>query len=205
MAKFPTRESDVIELADEMIAGYLANPGVFPSSNVAELQAARSLYGVSKDTQMQAQADAAVATEDKGEKLVALQDVMHLQLRKSETDTVVDPEKLKMIGWAPKSDPTPSQPPGQPQSLKIVKEGKGTLDLNWEKPETGKGGKVRNYIVKRRELEGGEMTDWHTVGTAIETDIELEGQPRGVTMEYNVVGVNVGGEGDPSNIVDVVL
>ena len=205
MAKFPNREAEVIELADEMISGYVANPGVFPSANVASLQAARAAYGTAKDVQTQAQAEAAVATEDKSEKLDGLEGVMHLELRKSEVDTVTDPEKLKMIGWAPKSDPTPSEPPGQPQSLKTVKEGAGTLKLNWDIAESGKGGKIRNYIVQRRELEGGQQTAWHTVGTAIDTEIDLEGQPRGVTMEYQVIGVNVGGEGDPSNIVDVVL
>ena len=205
MAKFPSKEAEVIELADEMIAGYLANPGVFPSSDVAALQAERSAYGTAKEAQMQAQAQAAMATEVKANKLEGLEGVMHLQLRKSETDTVADPEQLKLIGWRPRSTPEPSDPPGQPQSLKTVKQGQGTLELAWNTAETGTGGKVRNYIVQRRELEDGQQTAWHTVGIAIETGIKLEGQPRGVTMEYQIVGVNVGGEGDPSNIVDVVL
>ena len=55
MPKFPRREAEVIALADEMIAGYLANPGLFPSANVSAMQNARSLYGTTKDTQIAAQ------------------------------------------------------------------------------------------------------------------------------------------------------
>ena len=205
MAKFPNREAEVIALVDEMIAGYLINPSMFPSADVPALQAARGAYGLSKDTQTAAQAQAALATEDKDHKLDTLEDTMRHELRKSEVDTVADPENLKFIGWGPKSQPSPSDRPGQPRGLETVRQGHGILLLDWKRPARGTGGTVRNYVVERREQEGGDMNEWHPVGTAIETEIRLEGQPRGVSMEYHVKAINVGGQSDPSNTVDVVL
>jgi len=205
MAKFPNREAEVIALADEMIAGYTNYSSVFPSSDVAAMQTARGGYGLSKDTQTAAQAQAALATEDKDHKLDALEEVMRHELRKSEVDTVADPENLKFIGWGPKSAPSPSDPPGQPRKLEAVRQGHGILVLDWKRPARATGGTVRNYVVERREQEGGDMNEWHPVGTAIETEIRLEGQPRALSMEYHVVAINVGGQSDPSNTVDVVL
>lgn len=205
MARFPKRELDVIGLADEMIAGYQTHAADFPSADVSTLMTARATYTVAKDAQVAAEAQAVVATEDKDHKLDTLEEIMRHELRKSETDTTADPEKLRFIGWGPKSQPTPSDPPGQPRNLEAIHQGKGVLALDWKRPARGSGGPVRNYTVERREHEDSGMSEWHPVGTALETEIRLEGQPRGVSMEYRVVAVNVGGESKPSNTVDVVL
>jgi len=205
MPKFPRREAEVIALVDEMIAGYVANPGLFPSADVPALQAARAAYTTAKENQITAQAELAVAMETKQHSVETLEDVMHLELRKSETDTAADPNNLTFIGWGPKSQPTPSDRPGQPRSLESISQGQGTLHLDWKHPARATGGTVRNYIIERREQEDGDMNAWHTVGTAIETEVQLEGQPRGVSMEYHVVAINVGGKSDPSNTIDVVL
>ena len=134
MPSFPRREAEVIELADEMIAGYLANPSVFPSSDVSAVQGGRAAYTMAKEAQVAAQAQLALATEMKQHKLDRLEETMHLQLRKSEVDTVANPEELKLIGWGPKSQPTPSDRPGQPRSLEAVNQGRGTLHLDWKRP-----------------------------------------------------------------------
>lgn len=205
MAKFPIREAEVIALADEMIAGYQGHGADFPSSDVSTLMNARTAYTVAKDNQVAAQAQAAVATEDKDLKANTLQEVMRHELRKSETDTVADPEKLRYIGWGPKSQPTPSDPPGQPRGFESVRQGHGNLVLDWKRPARGTGGQVRSYIVERREQDNTGMTEWHAVGTSLETELRLEGQPRAISMEYRVIAVNVGGESKPSNTIDVVL
>lgn len=205
MANFPRREADAIELADAMILGYLGNPGIFHSCDISSIQSARALYGSTKGAQMTTQAQAALAMEQKEHALIALEEIMRHELRKSETDTVADPAQLKLIGWGPKSQPAPSDKPGQPRNFESIQQGRGKLVLDWKRPPRGSGGPVRNYSVERRENEEGEMTEWHSVGTAIETEIHLEDQPRAVSMEYRVVAVNVGGEGKPSNIIDVVL
>ena len=40
---------------------------------------------------------------------------------------------------------------------------------------------------------------------AVDSQILLNGQERGVELEYHVIAVNKAGEGEPSNIVTAVL
>ena len=205
MARFPSREADVIALVDEMIGGYLANPGVFPGADVVKLQGERAAYGAARDAQMTARAQYALTTETKEDALAAIKGSMRHELRKSETDVVADPQQLKYIGWGPRRKAEASDRPGQPRSLDAVSQGQSSLHLDWKCPAPHSGGHVLDYIVERRELEDGAMNMWHTVASSIKTEIQLEGQPRGVSMEYRVVANNVGGRSDPSNAVDVVL
>lgn len=205
MARFPSREADVIALVDEMIAGYLANPGMFPGADVGVLQGERLAYGAARDAQMVAKAQYALTTESKEDALQAIKNSMRHELRKSETDVVADAQQLKFIGWGPRRKAEASDLPGQPRSLDAVSQGKDTLHLDWKCPAPHSGGHVVDYIVERREIEDGAMNMWHTVASSIKTEVQLEGQPRGVSMEYRVVAVNVGGRSDPSNVVDVVL
>nr|VFJ45362.1 MAG: Fibronectin type III domain-containing protein [Candidatus Kentron sp. FM]VFJ58906.1 MAG: Fibronectin type III domain-containing protein [Candidatus Kentron sp. FM]VFK12050.1 MAG: Fibronectin type III domain-containing protein [Candidatus Kentron sp. FM] len=58
------------------------------------------------------------------------------------------------------------------------------------------------YKVQRRE-EGTQ--DWIDVGTAIETELTLSGQPSGKQFVFRVVAINKAGEGEPSNGVLAVL
>lgn len=205
MSRFPSREADVIGLLDRMIAGYLGHPGVFVSADVAVLQSERAAYAAAREAQVSARAEYALATEAKERALDAVKLRMHRELHKSITDTVEDPKLLKLIGSGPRSKAVPNDPPGQPRSLEAVSQGPSTLHLDWKHPSPHSGGPIRDYIVERREFEGGVINEWHDVGDAIETQVQLKGQPRGVSMEYRVVAVNVGGRSEPSNIVDVVL
>jgi hypothetical protein len=72
--------------------------------------------------------------------------------------------------------------------------------LDWKEPSGG--GRVAAYKVQRRKKGD---TSWADVGTAIESELTLTGQERGVEWEYRVVAVNKAGEGEPSNTVAAVL
>jgi len=207
MPRFPKREADVVALGDAMIAGYTANPGDFPNADVAALQTARSDYQTSKDAQLDAQAQAQLATEGKDNNLDALEDNMKNQLKQSEVDTSDDPEKLSLIGWGKKAPAQPSDPPGQPRALDPVIEGPGTLFLDWKAPARGSGGSVRSYIIERRKQPsgGGQFGAWSQVGVALDSEITLTGQPRGSQLEYRVIAINAGGQSVPSNTAAVVL
>ena len=150
MPRFPKREADVVALADAMISGYTANPGVFPNADVAALQAVRDAYQTAKNAQLDAQAQAQLATESKDTALDGLEDGMKTQLKQSEVDTTADPEQLELIGWGKKAPAQPSDPPGQPRALDPVIQGQGTLFLDWKAPARGSGGTVRSYIIERR-------------------------------------------------------
>jgi hypothetical protein len=205
MPVFPKTESEVIALAEAMVAGYTAHAADFPSVTVATLSTALSTFQTNRQAQISAQSQAQLATETKGDKLDALIELMKNDLKKSEVGVAADPTKLAEIGWAPRSVPVPVEPPGQPDNFHPTAEGPGDIWLEWESPATG--GLVRNYIIERRERAAGgtEFGDWSVVGTSLNTDTHLLEQPRGIQLEYRVKSANVSGESMPSNTAAVVL
>ena len=207
MPIFPKRESEIWELARHMIAGYTDKPGVFPNADVAGLEAILAEYVAKKEEQDEAEARHHMATKAKNGVLRGLELKMRAQLKQSEVDVEEEVGELDIIGWGPRAKRTPEAPPGQVRWLRIVEEGAGTLKLDWEAPDRAKGGVVRTYRVERREAPegGGSFNEWHQVESVIKTKVSLTGQPRGVQMEYQVLGVNWAGEGKASNVVDMVL
>ena len=206
MPNFPRREPDVVALADAMIAGYQQNPAVFPHADLVALQGLRASYQTAKNAQLDADAKAQLATEAKDGVLVTLEDLMKVQLRQSEVDVASDQEKLGLIGWGPKAPAQPSNPPGQPRNLDPVIQGPGTLFLDWKAPAPGPGGRVRTYLIERREqVSGGAFNEWHQVGVALDSELTLPDQPRNVQLEYRIIAVNNGGNSVPSNTAAVVL
>ena len=209
MPKFPRSESEVVVLVETMIAGYTAHPADFPSidplTDLPALQAALDGYQADRNGQEDARAQAKIATVTKDAKLDALVELMKNDLKLSEVDVADDPEKLAQIGWGPRQQPQPVPPPGQPNNLHPVAEGQGMLWLAWDRPANG--GPIRNYIVERREQPagGGEFGAWAIVGTALNNEINLTGQPCRVQLEYRVKAVNAGGESMSSNTVAIVL
>ncbi len=209
MPNFPKTEAEVVALVEAMIAGYTAHPADFPSidplTDLIALQAALDGYQTDRQSQIDARAQAKLATVTKGTKLDDLSELMKNDLKLSEVDVADDPEKLTQIGWGPRQDPQPVVAPGQPTNLHPVAEGQGMLWLAWDSPASG--GPVRNYIVERREQPagGGEFGTWAIVGSVLNNEINLLDQPRGIQMEYHVKAANTGGESMPSNTAPVVL
>ena len=211
MPNFPRTESEVVALVQTMIAGYTAHPADFPSidplTDLVALQTALSDYQTDRNSQEDARAQAKIATVTKDDKLDGLTELMKNDLKLSEVDVAAEPEKLTLIGWGPRQQPQPIEAPGQPTNLHPEAEGPGNIWLKWDSPEAGTGGTVRNYIIERREqpVGGGEFGTWDIVGTALNNEINLLDQPRGIQMEYRVKAANVGGESMPSNTSAVVL
>jgi hypothetical protein len=204
MPKFPTRESDILAMADQMYAGYMAHPTDFPSVAGGQLIPKRVQYRSALKAQTNAIALAQQATETKNESLNALKEVMLNCLKKSEVDAADNPGKLTEIGWGPKTAPQPIDPPGEPKNLIVTKEGRTSLQLSWERPQPE--GFIRNYIIERRQLAGsGSFGNWTVIGTALDTQTNLAGQMRGIRLEYRVRAANNAGTGPFSNTVSVVL
>jgi hypothetical protein len=93
MPAFPKRETDVVALAEQMIAGYTAHAADFPSVTVATLSTAINNYKSQKTTQESAHSQAQIATVTKDDKFEALVDLMRTDLKASEVDVVADPVK----------------------------------------------------------------------------------------------------------------
>ncbi len=102
MPTFPIKESEVVALVEAMIAGYTAHPADFPSidplTDLVALQAALDGYQTDKQGQIDARAQAQLATVTKGTKLDDLEELMKNDLKLSEVDVADDPAKLAQIG-----------------------------------------------------------------------------------------------------------
>ena len=204
MPTFPKKESDVVALANLMVAGYTAHAADFPSVTVEDLQTAITNYSTLRNTQENARSQAQIATVVKDEKLDDLVELMKNDLKLSEVDVADDPEKLYEIGWGPRQDPQPIIAPGSPTELHPVAEGQGSISLVWDRPLEG--GPVRNYIIERRQqAQGGEFGPWILVSTTYNTEISLTDQPDAVRIEFRIKAANAAGESMPSNSVSVVL
>ena len=205
MPKFPTKETDILALVESMIAGYAAHPADFPNIVLITLLAGRIFYNNARKAQIESRAQMRLAVEAKLIRLRTLKEAMKSCLKKSEVDTAVSPEKLALIGWAPREHPQPVGAPTAPRNLRTATQGQTKLRLKWDRPACG--GAVRNYIVQRRRQPkgGGEFGSWEITATSLENEINLQNQPRSVQMEYRVKAVNVTGESTPSNVAAVVL
>ena len=203
--KFPSKENDIVALAETMVAGYTEHAADFPSVDAAELQTTLSDYQADRQSQSDARSQAQIATETKSQQLDALTDLMKNDLKVSEVDVADEPEKLTQIGWGPKAPPQPTVAPGQPDDFLPIAEGQGTVWLKWSKPKTG--GAVRNYLIQRRDQNeaGGPFTSWMLIDSTFNSEINISDQPRGIEMEYRVIAANEAGQSIPSNTAPVVL
>ena len=204
MAKFPTRESDIVALAETMVSGYTTYVADFPSVTVADLETVLSDYKIARDSQIAAKSQMQQSTVAKENALAALVEEMKTDLKISEVDVVAEPEKLTEIGWGPKADPQHLTAPGQPDNFKPDAEGNGFVWLSWNKPTTG--GRVTNYSIERRVADqSGVMGSWQFAQSGYDTKIKLTDQPCGVLMEYRCIATNAAGDSMPSNVAQVVL
>jgi hypothetical protein len=204
-SKFPRKEADMVFFAHTMIGGYTANPGDFPHADPASLQVLLDNLESARQLQVAAKAAYQAASTLKQKQLEALQEKMKSQLKLSEVDCHDVPVNLEKIGWSARKSKSKSILPGQPLELRSVKEGFGTIELDWQSPYDG--GMVRAYVVYRRDvsLQGKVLQNFTLVGTAFKTNITLKNQPRGIQLEYIVKAVNIVGESPASSTVEVVL
>jgi hypothetical protein len=202
MAAFPSRENDVVVLAEKMIKGFTDNAETFPSPpvTVEELQAAYDEFKQSRDAAVDAAAAANSAYDTKGDSLENMIDKMKANLKYAESAAGQDEGKLNLVGWGLPKPRTVLSTPGQVRYVEVVRSGKGWIYLDWKAPTDG--GAVAAYKVQRARPEEGL---WENVGTAVETEILLSKQERGVDLEYRVIAMNRAGEGAPSNAVRVIL
>lgn len=206
MPEFPKNEADITALAGDMIAGYLAQPALFPHADVAEVQAALAAFEARAYEKQEAHAKAMLATKAKEAAMGALVQVMRKQLRQSEADAAAAPETLEFIAWGPRAAPEAATAPGEPTDLRSVAEDATSVTLKWKSPAPGTGGRVRTYVLERREHAPGQaFSAWHQIGVALSAKAALTDQPRGIQLEYRVIAVNSGGASTPSNVAAVVL
>jgi len=208
MAVFPKQETDILSLANAMIAGYTENPSLFPHADLATLETATEDFRNGLLVALCFRAMAKIKTEEKDAAFDELAANMITQLEQSEVDTANDPGKLELIGWGKKAPAQPANPPNQPRALEAIMQGPGTVYLDWKTPIIGgKGGPVRTYVIYRREQPqgGGAFGSWEQAGMALETHTLLSNQSQRRQIEYRIIAVNSAGVSVPSNTAAVVL
>ena len=202
MATFPTRENDVRGLADDLIKGLTQHTDIFPSppTSAEELQASFQKFQEAREAAATADGAARDAHGAKDEALEDLTEKMKADLKYAEITVNEDEGKLNLIGWGARRARSRLDAPGRARDLEVVRSGKGWIFLDWKPPVDG--GEVAAYKVQCSHPEDGL---WKNVGTAIETQLLLNDQERGVDLHYHVIAMNRAGEALPSNIVRVVL
>ena len=207
MPNFPKAESEIVALGTAMLNGLTNNPGVYPDPPLAQAQLGPLLngYAVSKSAHTEAQAAAEETTGTKDEALAMLIEGLKKDLRYCERVAKNDNDKLMLVGWGARKTPEPAPAPGQPRALAATEQGQGTVNLMWKPAENGSGGPVRSFLIERRQQGETEFGPWTQIDATLETVAHLTNQPRGIDLEYRVLGANKGGESIPSNVVAVVL
>jgi hypothetical protein len=202
MARFPKSEAEAAALARRMITGLTEGTEEFPAPPVPpqEIEAALAEYDAAKDAALAADGAAREKYAVKDEAFEKLVDLMKADLRYAENTVRHEPEKLKQLGWGGRKSGTIMEVPGQVRSLELVGQGEGWCILDWKAPSSG--GSVAAYRVQYRTKD---TRSWSDAGMSIESEVVLSGQQRGVELLYQVVAVNKSGEGEPSNVVSLVL
>jgi hypothetical protein len=201
---FPTRELEIVRLAQDVSKGFRDNPETFPAPPAGPdaIDQALADYNAARDGAIASQASRAKGTALKRETLRALTRLVRANVRYAESLANGDGATLQLVGWGARRSPTPNglEGPGQVITLEVRQEGSSWVTLGWREPFDG--GAVSAYRVQRRKRDGGE---WMDVGTSVETAVTLSDQEAGVEFEYRVIALNKAGEGPPSNGVRAVL
>ena len=197
MAIFPRSEDELKTLAQNVITGLTENPAIYPSPPLTpvELQAILDSFIVLCAEAVAAQAASEQVTDTKDGGREELADGLKAVLHYAEDTVDDDDSKLSLLGWGGKAAPTPLQPPGQPRTLEVPRQGVGWVFLDWNNPLEG--GATTSYKIERRERPAG---DWMLVELAYDTEKTLTGQDRTTDWEYRVIASNKAGDGAPSNI-----
>ena len=200
--RYPKSEAGRIILAQTVIAGLIANRDIDTASPVKAdaMQARLDGFIAKRNKATMKEAEATQATRDKDEEKALFDDDLKSILRFLELKAKRDRSLLQQFGWDMPSEARESALPGQPRTLEAPGQSGAFLFLDWK--EALDGGDNDFYDVERRQLPDGV---WAKIDNAYESEITLANQPRGVELEYRVVGVNKAGRSAPSNSVSVVL
>jgi hypothetical protein len=200
MPKFPTKEAEIITLAQQIENGLKTNTNLAGSPvSDTTFTAMLAAFLAKRDEIVAKEASLGEDYDLKGDLMDDLTGAMQQVIDYTESISGNDPTELASIGWGVPGEAT-KQPPGQPRALEIINQSETSIFLDWKNPSDG--GRVASYRVERRELPDGSFT---TCGATNQTEIILTNQPRGKDLEYRVVAFNSNGDSTPGNTVSAVL
>ena len=203
MPRFPRSEPEIAALAHVVTQGIAQASDDFPTPPVPpdELQAQLDAYNAARIAAIAAETAARGHHATKDEALDLLIDSVKATLKYAEVAVRSEPEKLSQLGWSERSRSSRLEAPGEVRDIGVRAEGDSWVVLDWKAPVDG--GAIAVYRIQRRNGDG--TGSWELVDTAVETELLLGKQPRGVQLEYRVIAVNRAGSGQPSGVVALVL
>lgn len=201
MATFPKAEAKILRLARVVIDGLRAAPEDFPNMPVSADELQQLLDEVEGDLVAVTAAKAAYheCHKRKDRSVYELKRALKAVLAIAEVAARRHPERLTGLGWGPRRERRPAQPPGEVRNIKIETQGETYVLLSWKPPVDG--GAVAAYQLQRQRGGG----PWKDVDVCTTLHRLLSDQPRGVDLEYRVVARNKAGVGSPSATVTCVL
>jgi len=204
MANFPKKESDILALAQEMVAGLKGNTDVYPDPivGVADLETGVNGYMDAKNEELKTRSAWEKAVATKSERLQALSEDMRRDLRYAENLVKSDDAQLRLIGWGGRKPRKTLEAPGQVGNLAITAQGEGWISLDWKVPLAG--GTPAAYRIERQDPHQ-ETTNWGEIATTTDLKTTIANQERGKRFEFRAVAFNRAGEGAASNTVVATL
>ena len=201
MSQFPRTEAEIAALELVVIEGLEQAADAFPNPPVpaAELRAKLEAFNTANTGAIAADTAAEGQHAVKDDALADLAHSLRVDLKYGEFAARDEPEKLKRLGWSPRREGTPLQPPGEVRDIGIGGEGDTWVILRWKPPVDG--GVPGVYKIQRKQ----EGSPWEDLGISTDTEELCSNQPRGVELYYRVFAVNKAGTGQPSATVTVVL
>jgi hypothetical protein len=201
MATFPRTEADILELATSMASGLAEHAQLFPSPPVSasEIKAAYDSFQEAGFAATDAAVFAKQRYADKERALQNLKALVKANVRYAEVELRHNPDRLRLIGWAPRKHRGKPRAPGQVMGIEIAEEGPDWISLRWKIPRDG--GIVGAYKVQMR-LPGGE---WSLIESTARPEALVKNLQPDVTLEFKVVAFNKAGEGIESATLDITL
>ena len=200
-----SKESELLALVSKMITGYTKNKRDYPRADAKRLKAEVADLLSADDALAAAKKEHLRAGKDKKQKLETLRKSVREHIKDSKFDTGDDPEKLRAIGVDTAPKRASNKPPAAPRLLEIADQKPKLVHLKWKLAVRQTGSPALGYIVRRRELKDGNITEWCPHATVFTNEAKLEGEGKGHAYEYLVVATNRAGESDPSNTVAVLV
>ena len=175
MPRFPTKEMDIIELAQLVANGIKDNPTDFPNAPATPTAIETlltSFFAKNEEGQL-AKAAWMTIIQDKGAIFENIVSDTKANIGYAEIVAKGDNAKLKKISWGTRAAPTALAPPGQCRVLEIIGQGDGWMQIDWKEPIGG--GEVASYIIQRSQ----NGTSFSDVGVAVDSIALLSNQPSG--------------------------
>lgn len=200
---WPESEDAILDVAEELIRMLRAHPDAFPNPphSADELQAAVEGFRALQAESDQADSRMLHAYLAGQETLRTLRHEVTQHGADVEVNVLGHPERLSWQGWGGRAGAGEWEPPGAVRDFTVDSTASDwILKLTWRPPADG--GPAATYVVQRRKPRG----DWTNRYVDLPgNDCLLLNEPKGIELDYRVVAVNPAGEGEPGEVVTVVL